>query len=206
VEDGVLFCQNCGAPQIRVVPPASSPELQVSSPPIWGSTPQVAYPGLPYANESAQIAWSDAWRAALVCGLLEALFSLFGLGVVAGGALCVALYRRRRGETPVTLGIGARLGAISGGFAWLFLTVITSVGVLAFRTGDQIRQLIYDSMQQAASRNPSPQAQELLHYVRSQEGFAMILALILIMTLLFFVVLSSLGGMLGSTLFNKRAR
>jgi hypothetical protein len=175
------------------------------SPPTWDPVPTLTYPGLPYANKSAQIAWSDAWRAALVCGLLEALFSLFGLGVLAGGALCVALYRRRRGETPVTVGMGARLGAITGGFAWLFLTVITSVGVLAFRTGDQIRQLIYDSMQQAAARNPTPQAQELLQYVKSQEGFTLILALVLIMTLVFFVALSSLGGMLGSTLFNKRA-
>lgn len=107
---------------------------------------------------------------------------------------------------PVTVSMGARLGAISGGFAWLFLTVITSVGVLAFRTGDQIRQLIYDSMQQAAARNPTPQAQELLQYVRSQEGFAVILALALFMTLVFFVALSSLGGILGSTLFNKKAR
>jgi hypothetical protein len=206
VEDGVLFCQNCGAPQIRVITPASSPETEAPSLRQWDSTPPLTYPGLPYVTQSARIAWSDAWRAALLCGLLEALFSLFGLGVVAGGALCVALYRRRQTQAPVTLGMGARLGAISGGFAWLFLTVITSIGVLAFRTGDQIRQLIYDSMQQAAARNPSPQAQELLQYVRSQEGFAMILALVLIMILVFFVVLSSLGGMLGSTLFNKRVR
>ena len=206
MEDGVLFCQDCGAPQIRVITPASSSETQASSLPHWDSTAPLTYPGLPYVTQSARIAWSDAWRAALLCGLLEALFSLFGLGVVAGGALCVALYRRRQAQTPVTVGMGARLGAISGGFAWLFLTVITSIGVLAFRTGDQIRQLIYDSMQQAAARNPSPQAQELLQYVKSQEGFAMMLALVLIMTLVFFVVLSSLGGMLGSTLFNKRLR
>jgi hypothetical protein len=61
-------------------------------------------------------------------------------------------------------------------------------------------------MQQAAARNPTPQAQELLQYVKSEEGFAVILALVLIMTLVFFVILSSLGGMLGSTLFNKRVR
>lgn len=205
MEDGILFCQNCGAPQIRVVIPGSSAGSQPPTPTPWNSPQQVTYPGLAYASKSDPIAWSDAWRAALVCGLLEALFSLFGLGVVAGGALCVALYRRRRAHAPVTVGMGARLGALSGGFAWLFLAVITSV-VLAFRTGDQIRQLIYDSMQQAAARNPTPQAQELLQYVKSEEGFAVILALVLIMTLVFFVILSSVGGMLGSTLFNKRVR
>jgi hypothetical protein len=205
VEDGILFCQNCGAPQIRVVTPASSPESQPSSPPVWDSAQSISYPGLLHPNKTLAIAWSDAWRAALLCGLLEALFSLFGLGVVAGGALCVALYRRRRPEMAVTVSMGARLGAISGGFAWLFLA-ITSIGVLTFRTGDQIRQLIYDAMQQAAARNPTPQAQELLQYVKSQEGFAVILALALIMSLVFFVVLSSLGGMLGSTLFNKKMR
>ena len=206
MEDGVLFCQNCGAPQIRVVAPASSPESQPSSSPVWDSAQPVTYPGLLDPNKTTAIAWSDAWRAALLCGLLEALFSLFGLGVVAGGALCVALYRRRQAQAPVTVSMGARLGAISGGFAWLFLTVIMSVGVLAFRTGDQIRQRIYDLLQQAAARNPTPEAHELLQYVKSQEGFATILAVFLVMALIFFVALSSLGGMLGSSLFNKRVR
>jgi hypothetical protein len=158
-----------------------------------------------YLIVSDRIDWSDALRAALLCGLLEALFSLFGLGIIAGGALSVALYRRRRSRTPITMSMGARLGAISGGVAWLFLTVITSVGVLAFRTGDQVRQLILDSMEQAAARNPTQQAQELLQYVKSQDGFAVMLAAILALTLLFFVVLSTLGGMLGS-MFSKRIR
>lgn len=160
----------------------------------------------PYSAFNNRIEWPDALRAALLCGFLEALFSLFGLGIIAGGALSVALYRRRQSQVPISLSMGARLGAISGGMAWLFLTVITSVGILAFRTGDQIRQLIFDSMEQAAARNPTPQAQELLQYMKSQDGFAVMLALILIMTLVFFVVLSTLGGMLGSTLFSKRTR
>jgi hypothetical protein len=90
--------------------------------------------------------------------------------------------------------------------AWLFLTLITTIGALAFRTGDQIRQLIFQSMEQAAARNPTVQAQELMQYVKTQDGFAVMLALILFMTLLFFVVLSTLGGMLGSTLFSRRTR
>jgi hypothetical protein len=90
--------------------------------------------------------------------------------------------------------------------AWLFLTLITTIGALAFRTGDQIRQLIFQSMEQAAARNPTVQAQELMQYVKTQDGFAVMLALILFMTLFFFVVLSTLGGMLGSTLFSRRTR
>jgi hypothetical protein len=107
---------------------------------------------------------------------------------------------------PVSVSMGARLGAISGGMAWLFLTLITTIGALAFRTGDQIRQLIFQSMEQAAARNPTVQAQELMQYVKTQDGFAVMLALILFMTLFFFVVLSTLGGMLGSTLFSRRTR
>jgi uncharacterized membrane protein (DUF485 family) len=61
-------------------------------------------------------------------------------------------------------------------------------------------------MEQAAARNPTVQAQELMQYVKTQDGFAVMLALILFMTLFFFVVLSTLGGMLGSTLFSRRTR
>jgi hypothetical protein len=204
VEDGVLFCKNCGAPQIRVVAPEPSSER----PPQLGfdATQPVSYPGSVYYGRTAQIAWSDAWRVALLCGLLEALFSLFGLGVVAGGALCVALYRRRQTQMPITVGMGARLGAISGGIGGLVVTLVMSVGVLAFRTGDQIRQQIYDAVEKAAARNPTPQAQEILHYVKSPDGFAVILALAFLMTVVVFIALSSLGGVLGATLFNKRVR
>jgi hypothetical protein len=205
VEDGILFCQNCGAPQIRV--PSSEPVLDVERSEVSGNSEpatlslQSSHPIL-----SDRIDWSDALRAALLCGFLEAVFSLFGLGIIAGGALSVALYRRRQSEVPVSVSMGARLGAISGGMAWLFLTLITTIGALAFRTGDQIRQLIFQSMEQAAARNPTVQAQELMQYVKTQDGFAVMLALILFMTLFFFVVLSTLGGMLGSTLFSRRTR
>lgn len=204
MEDGVLFCKNCGAPQIRVVTPEASSE----KPPqlVFDTAQPVAYPGSVYLGRTAQIAWSDALRVALLCGLLEALFSLFGLGVVAGGALCVALYRRRQTQIPITVGMGARLGAISGGIGGLVVTLVMSVGVLAFRTGDQIRQQIYDAVEKAAARNPSFQAEEMLHYIKSPEGFAVILALAFFMTVVVFVVLSSLGGVLGATLFNKRVR
>ena len=204
VEDGVLFCQNCGAPQIRVVAPESSNETSPHLP--FDAAQRATLSGEIYFDGRPQISWSDALRAAVICGVLEALFSLFGLGIIAGGVLCVALYRRRQSQAPITLGMGARLGAITGGIAGLFVTVVMSVGVLAFRTGDQIRQQIYDAIEKAAARNPTPQAQEMLQYFKSPEGFAAMLAVVFLMTLVIFIVLSAFGGMLGATLFNKKAR
>jgi hypothetical protein len=136
--------------------------------------------------------------------LLDAVFSLFGLGIIAGGDLSVAIYRRRQSHAAITVGMGARLGAISGGVAWLVLTAITTVGTLIFRSGDRLRQMIFDSMEKAAARNPTAEAEQLLHYVKSPEGFPVVLALILLMSLVIFVILSTLGGMLGSALLNKR--
>jgi hypothetical protein len=185
---------------------APEPAGQAPGPLPFDIGQRTAYAGSAYLGGRPQFSWSDAVRAALVCGFLEALFSLFGLGIIAGGALCVALYRRRQSQTPITLGMGARLGAISGGIAGLLVTIVMSVGVLAFRTGDQIRQQLYDSIEKAAARNPTPQAQEALQYIKSPEGFALALALVFVTTLVLFIALSAFGGVLGATLFNKKAR
>jgi hypothetical protein len=202
VEDGILFCKNCGAPQIRVTAQAA-PE-SVTSDFELGPVQGTAYTPPGFRTLHTKIDWPSALRVALVCGLLEALFSLFGLGIIAGGALTVALYRRRQSHVAITVGMGARLGAVSGGVAWVVLTAITAVGTLVFRTGDRLRQMIFDSMEKAAARNPTAEAEQLLQYVKSPEGFPIVLALILLMSLVIFVILSTLGGMLGSALLNKR--
>jgi hypothetical protein len=135
---------------------------------------------------------------------VEAIFSLFGLGILVGGFLSVSLYRRRNPEQSITTGMGARLGAVTGGLAFFFISVGTTIGVLLFQTGDKIRDAVMKSMEQAAARNPTPETQAMLDSLRSPQGFAIILAVGLIVTLIFYLLLSMFGGMLAAGIGRKK--
>ncbi len=201
VEDGSLFCKNCGAPQIRVAPATVAGDVtqETRLRPDYYSYPGGASPTGP------GIEWSRALGLAAVCGLLEAVFTLFGLGLVAGGALCVALYGRRRSGVPISLGQGVKLGAVAGAAGWLIFVLMTSLFLLT-PAKIRVRQLFLDSIQRAAAQNPSPQAQEFLRYAQSPEGFIVTVLLTFAIGLVFFLALSSFGGMVGSMFFNKRSR
>ncbi len=100
--------------------------------------------------------------------------------------------------------MGARLGAVAGGLGFFFVSVGISLGILVFHTGNQFRDAIINSIQQAAARNPNPEAQQMLDYLRSPDGFALMLGLGLLMTLVFYLIISTLGGMLAANMGKSR--
>jgi len=206
VEDGVAFCKKCGAPQIRVPGAASGadslpqPDSRINAAPSWSSEAIVgalAHPG--------KINWFQAFPLAIFAGLLEALFSLFGVGLLAGGFLSVALYRRRRPGT-ITAGMGARLGLVTGGLGFAIFSIIRGAGILIFHTGARLHQEMLQALDQAAARNPDPQAQAVLQYFKSPEGLTLVIALALVATFISFLLLSTLGGVLGGVTLGKKSR
>lgn len=142
---------------------------------------------------------------AIFAGLLEALFSLFGVGLLAGGFLSVALYRRRRPGT-ITAGMGARLGLVTGGLGFAIFSIIRGAGILIFHTGARLHQEMLQALDQAAARNPDPQAQAVLQYFKSPEGLTLVIALALVATFISFLLLSTLGGVLGGVTLGKKSR
>jgi len=102
VEEGVAFC-HCGAPQIRVSvepgvplpPPVESPVLE-----------------LPLSTEEAS--GPRLLPIAIFAGLLEALFTFFGIGIFTGGLVSVALYRRRNLGKDLNSGLEGGVSRGSG--------------------------------------------------------------------------------------------
>ena len=133
-------------------------------------------------------------------------FGMFGLGLLAGGFFSVALYRRRRPLEFITRGMGARLGAASGAIGFAFFTLLTSVGMLIFRTGGQLRAAIARAIDESAARNPGQEAQEMVQHLKSPEGIAIMVALVLLVTLVIFLLVSGLGGLLGASALQKKDR
>lgn len=219
VQEGTAFCPNCGAPQIRVV----TPEEPVS--PAAGEQQGVtgAQPAQPaaswvsggpaYPYSSTSIDWHLAWRGALLAGVGTALLSalpIISLGcclwLLGGGALSVLLYQRKVPGLLVTPGMGLRLGAATGAFAYLLYALFFTV--LGMLKSNEFRQMMQESIERAAARNSDTQsqqiAQQLIDWLGTPQGAATFIVFMLAFLAIVFVGFTAAGGALGASVFGQR--
>ena len=200
VEDGIAFCPNCSAPQIRVT------AAEFSAPSLSGLPTQ----SLAFAVPGA-IQWSQALPSAALAGLIAALLMFvplgaFGLGMIASGVLAVLFYRRRGLAITLTPAAGAKLGALSGMFGFAIFGFFTALEVLVFHNSGQLRAALLEAVQQSAARTSDPQAQQVLDYLKSPPGLALVMAMGLAVMLVLFLLLSSAGGALTAALLRRREK
>lgn len=153
--------------------------------------------------------WPQALPSAAL-SLLAAIFLTFlgtpaGLGMFAAGFLCVLVYRRRCPGTNLTAGMGARLGALTGGLGFGVLAMILALWT-AFRSGKEIHDALLHYLQQYAAHSSDPHMQQVLELFNTSEGFTFIMIMTLIMTLIAFLIFSSLGGAIGAFLLHHKER
>jgi hypothetical protein len=212
VEDGVPFCQHCGAPQIRVatVEPVLASEsagAEVQSPrDLDAYQTSETIPTV-----SLAIQWSHALPACALAAAIAAVLMALGLMVpflaVAGaGFLAVIFYRRRNPGVLIKAGAGARLGAVSGLLCFGMSAILEALAVAVFHKGAVLRDKMLEAIQQAASRTSDPQAVAMLDYLKSPAGMAVMIVVVLIFAFVAFIVLSSLGGALGGTILGRAER
>jgi hypothetical protein len=142
--------------------------------------------------------------------LLAAIFLLLvgmpaGLGMLAAGFLSVVLYRRRCPATYVTAGMGARLGALTGVLGFGVVTAVFALWT-AFRSGQELHDALLKYIQQYAAHSSDPHMQQVLELFNTPEGFTFIIILSLIMTLIAFLIFSSVGGAIGAFLLHRKER
>jgi hypothetical protein len=211
VEDGKPFCSQCGAPQIRVAVPETLAEatpqgdggvraLDREVGPNASVIPDGSLPG------SETHALRPCALAAVVALGLTALGLNPFVASLGAGFLAVAFYRRRGPGTSVRSGSGARLGAFSGLLFFGMSTVLELLAVALLHKGAEIRAQMLDKVQQATARYPGPEVQPFLDFVKSSDGFAVMMVASVIFGLLAFVVLGSCGGALGAALMRRRDR
>lgn len=212
VEEGVAFCPNCGAPQIRVTglagepAPSSTPSFPPGAP---GEMQPPAQPA-PFGEPSRPVSvdWSQALPGAAIAGVVVAIawilpFTAVCLWVLAGGALSVALYHRRRPDAPFTPGAGARLGALTGLLGFLVFGIAFSLQVLLLGGGAQMRQALRRVIEESAARSPDPRSQEAMEMLLRPEGLALMITLLAVVFLAGFLLFGAIGGALGAALFRK---
>lgn len=152
--------------------------------------------------------WPAAVRSCLIAAaVLTFVNTAIGvpLAVViiipAGGWLAVFLYGRGQSRRAVNGGIGARIGAVTGLFAFALYSLILAV-VMVFQRG-QLLEEVRNAMRQAAAQNPNPQAQQVLEKMMTPEGIAIMVTLSAVFLFFIFLVLCSIGGAIGGSLAKK---
>ncbi len=211
VEDGVPFCPQCGAPQIRVMTAAQPAPERSLSVVLEGRPEQPAsLGGLPRAGTSR------AWRAANLAAGLGALAALlvavltgvpqlaFFLWMLGGGMLAVVIYRRRQHLGFMSTGMGARLGAMAGLMGFVIFGLLSLVQMLAMRGTGQLRAALEQALKTSAAHSGNPEAQQMVQQFLTPEGMRLLLALGIVLMLVLFVALSSLGGAIAAAVVGKR--
>jgi hypothetical protein len=201
VEDGIPFCPQCGAPQIRV----GGANAEAVSP------AELAGVSLPVHSGGTAIEWSEALPSAGLAGLIAAFLmfialGLFGLGIVAAGILSVVFYRRRNPASNVTPGMGARLGAVSGALGFVFFAIFSAVQTMVFHFGGELRAAMLDAISQSAARSSDPQVQKAFEYLKTPPGLALIMGIGMAFLLVLFLILCSLGGAVGASMMKRKDR
>ena len=213
VEDGIPFCRQCNAPQIRVaVPEAVAPEAALEAPPpVIEAIP--LRPVVPSNLRSSRaIVWPHALRAAWLAGFIAAALMIiplgasFGLGMLAAGFLCVLFYRRRVPGANPTAWMGARLGALGGAFGFLLFGILALVETTVFRAGNEVRAALLQAIAQAGARNPDPQAQQMMQYFKTPQGLVVMMIIVFALMFVIFLILASLGGAVGAAALRRRDR
>ncbi len=153
-------------------------------------------------------------KAALIGGVLSSLpvvSILCCLWLPLAGFLTVWFYQRAAALAGTTLrvGLGTRLGAVTGVFTFAVYAVLSAADLLIRRlafhqnVGAYLRGAFQKSLEQAATRNPSAESQQLIKSLTSPEGMAIMITLGLVILFLAFIVFSSIGGAVGAALFGK---
>ena len=232
MEDGVAFCPHCGAPQIRVAAAIAEQTVTPVFPP--GTPGDVQPPAQPVGLapvSPAAIDWSQGMRASALAGLLLALAIFFVPVIVAGiglvlhlgqtaigllvllaswccmlvaGALAVRFYRRRCPDASIRPGLGARLGAVSGLLGFFLYSVPQALRLAFFHLGGSVREAMRKAIEQSAAQSPDPKAQEMMRNLMSPGTLAAFLTFLIVLFFLVFLVLPSLGGALGASLWGNK--
>jgi hypothetical protein len=161
------------------------------------------------------IQWNLAWQGALLAGAGAAVLTAIPfisvgccLWMLGAGALSVVLYQRQLPGTPVTPGMGMRLGALAGLFAFLINAVVTTLSFVLFRSSSDFRRAMQEQMEKQIASNPDPKAQEivqrLVDWMSTPQGAATLIVVVLLVMAVMFVLFCSAGGALGASMFGRR--
>ncbi len=208
MEEQTPFCPSCGAPQIRVSvrtaaqDPAEPDSLSTPPPPLDSASARL--PAMPGGlGPSQPVLWKKFFRIvlpmAVVVGASSAAMLPVGLLIFlpASVVLAIHVYRRRQQPGPITSSLGARLGVFTGLLGFAVFLIVFVLAVTSHKT--EYREVIIKGLNDAAASNAAPQIQQKMRaFFSGTAGILVFTAFFLGVTLIFFLIISSLTGALAA--------
>ncbi len=201
MSEGTPFCPQCGAPQIRVRTDSDSFPAANSE--------DVALPSALSGPDRTRLIWRSVFPKAAACGLLlAALVTVSGTPILLAfiPPFCAALsgiWYGRQEKTELTAGMGARLGAVTGFFGFLFQSLM--FGAIFLSKPGEIKASFHKQIEEAIARNPNPQAQAMAQNLFTPQGILAAVLLGLAMVFVFYLILGSVGGAIGSSFTRRKS-
>ncbi len=170
---------------------------------------------MPYPRPFGAIQWDLAWQGALLSGAGAAVLTAIPfvslgccLWMLGAGALAVALYQRRTAGALITPGMGMKVGALAGVFAFVINAVVTTLSYVFVRASGDFRRAMQEQMEKRMANTPDPKAQEMMRrmmdWINTPQGAATLLVLVLVVLAAMFVLFCAAGGALGASMFGRR--
>lgn len=152
-------------------------------------------------------------KGAALAGFAAAILSsipIVGYGcclwLLGTGAAAVWLYQRAIPTAYVTPGMGMRIGAVSGMFAFLVNAVWMTFRFT--RDSTEFRTILTEQMEKSIAANPNPQAQDLMRQfsntLNTPQGIATFFIFLLVVLAVAFILFSAAGGAFGASIFRRR--
>lgn len=128
--------------------------------------------------------------------------------MLGAGALSVSLYRKQLGGSPITPGMGMKVGALAGVFGFVANAIVTTVSFVVLRNSGNLRSAMEEQMRKQMAGNSDPKVQEMmqnmLDWMNTPQGAAIMIVLVLLALGVVFVLLAAAGGALGASMSGKR--
>jgi hypothetical protein len=197
-----LFCHKCGKPQFEEIEPELATVAASAVPP----PPPLVEGPLPIDFHNGK-----AIRAALFTASLIFFFSTVPLPfaaallwrvviLVAGGFLSVVFYRRWTGQV-MTIKSGARIGWITGIFAFVLTLLVLTMAMVAISSNGDLITAWSEQMRQTGGNDPG--VEQAVEVMKQPTSFALLILLVIAILFGVTTILPSLGGILAAKVFKK---
>jgi len=128
------------------------------------------------------------------------------LWLLLAGALSVSMYQRRVPTAVVRPGMGMRIGALAGAFAFGITAILSAV--LFATEGNQLRETMEEQLRASMAKTPDPRSAEIIqHFIAklgTPEGMATFFLWVMAFLAILFILFSAAGGALGASLSARR--
>ncbi|MFZ0707345.1 MAG: hypothetical protein WAM71_17225 [Candidatus Korobacteraceae bacterium] len=130
------------------------------------------------------------------------------LWLLIAGAVSVSMYQRRVPSALVRPGMGMRIGALAGVFAFVITAILSTV--LFATEGNQLRQMMEEQLRASMAKAPDPRTAEILQQfigkLNTPEGLATFFLWVMALIAVIFILSSAAGGALGASFSARRRR